>query len=75
MVLVERQECVHKRERGALRAFAGGGGGYSAAGGCDEERYESRILCILCVRAWGLILMLGKQKRRRRVGREGSGGG
>jgi len=44
--LVVGQERFYPRECGPLRAFAGGGGGYGAVGGCDEERY-------VWLRLWG----------------------
>lgn len=44
--LVVGQERLYPRECGALRALAGGGGGYGVVGGCDEERY-------VWLRLWG----------------------
>ena len=39
LYLVIGQKCVHKRQRGPIRAPAWGGGGCGAIGGCYEERY------------------------------------
>lgn len=38
------EECVHKRERGAIRASSGKRGGHGTARGRDEERYVDRFL-------------------------------